>query len=280
MGSDATPITPLPRHRGQYGGISALAVLVAASAVVWWTHPRGHAPSPIAPPASAAPVAPAAAAATVAPREPTPIPARVLVTGTTTYDGKRTARVFAPVRGFVVKIHARKKTVRRGDALVTLHSPDIILAERALLAERAAFRSQADLDNARRRLARWGMPWADIARVEQTGKPRGTLTLRAAIAGTVVSPPLVPGLYVEPPRELFTVTDPKHAWVLAELPAADAPHVRAGTPATLRIGENGAPIETTVAYVYRSGVARFELARAKVPPDVPVAIELELDGAP
>lgn len=50
-------VTPLQKHHGQHGGLIALGLLVAASAVVWATHPREPDPTLAADKPVAAPTA-------------------------------------------------------------------------------------------------------------------------------------------------------------------------------------------------------------------------------
>ncbi len=272
-------ITPLKKHRGQNGVVIALVVLVASIAVVWATHPKPKPPAEtsavvkpraaIEPPASSAvvPLDPSAEPKTVAPTRG--------IAGEVTYDERVTWHTYAPVSGWLEKIAIKPgKKVRGGETLGSLYSVEVYTAEMDLVTEVKAFRSQEALDIARRKLARWAMPRPLIDKIEKTGEVSASLPFVSYRPGTVVLKPALAGMYVESGTELFTVTDPSRAWVLADV---TDPRVEVGTAAKLTFAGIAKPITAKVAHIYKTydegtRKARFDL-QVPVKPGTAVTVE-------
>ena len=269
-------ITPLKPHHGQHGGLIAFGVLVVAAAVVWWSHPTETAapPKPAAHAVAQKPTVPQLD--TTKPFETAVIAERdferhIATTGFATFDESSTAHIQVPVSGWLVQVKPTGKTVKRGEPLATLYSMDIIAAELELMAQADHFTTQEDLNHARNKLARFGIPAAQIQRVEQTRTLVGTLPIWAWGTGTVVDKHVFPGMFVDAWTEVYTISDPTRSWVVADLP--DGEDVAVGTPAKLTVAD-GKPIDAKVAYVYSTmHKVRFELAN-KLPRDAQVAVEL------
>jgi membrane fusion protein, copper/silver efflux system len=282
----APTITPLHKHRGQNGVIVALAVLVAAVVVVMTTQPKPAPQVADPPPRKLSVVAPAAAtiAPTVAPSPPmtvarTPASATITAPAVVTLDEYKTARVMAPVAGWLDKVQARQgRRVRAGETLATMYSVEVYLAELDLVAQVQQFTTQEQLDIARRRLLRWAMRPDAVRRIELTGVATKTLPLIAPKDGIIVETTALQGLYLTP-GQLFTLTDPKHVWVIASFAEGDAARIDVGTPAHVKVDGIAKPFPTKVAYIYRGvedGVrrVRFELA-AKLAPGTPATITID-----
>jgi len=290
-------ITPLQKHRGQNGAIVALFVLVAAIAVVVLTQPRAPAPEPEAvaqapkPAASTLTKAALPEVKTIATRPDEPLATlavgeldfrrRVKATGTVGFDEKLTAHVRVPVSGWLVDVKPTAAKVKRGTRFANLYSPAIVAAELELVQQVRDFRSQAELDEVRRKLLRWGMPIETIRRVEQTGQPQGKLPVWAWRDGTIVAKQAVPGLFVEPAVELYTITNPARAWIMADVPDADAERLRVGMPAKVTIKGRAKPVTANVGYIFKRSYGgekpvRFELA-GTFPRDAAAAVEVTLE---
>jgi len=155
--------------------------------------------------------------------------------------------------------------VARGDPLFSVYSPDLVTAQQELLValaragaaqssarpgERAS--SEALLDTARTKLRLFDVPEDAIARIEQEGRVLRALTVRAPRSGTVLEKMALPGMYVEPPMDLYTIADLSRVWVLADLYEYEAPFVQAGQAASFApVGAEGSSPElaATVAFV-------------------------------
>jgi len=294
-------ITELKKHPGSHGGLIAISLLAATTVAVVTSRPRASSPPTASEPASqrAAPSPGIAAAATPRPTPPVEPPKTVAVDddapliamGTTDYDDTRTSHVGVPVYGLLKKTHPRSlgRTVRSGDTLGIVYSPDVYLTSASVVEQVRNYRGQAAIDADRWRLLRWGMLPATLLRIEQTLAPQAALPLLARVTGTVVaetgSPLQVVG--ASPGLDVFTITDPAYAWVFVDVPDAAAGRLAVGTPAKLTIDGVARPITTKVAHVYRyvdEGMrkVRFDVHSPWpiIKANLPVTAEFQLHHAP
>jgi Cu(I)/Ag(I) efflux system membrane fusion protein len=155
--------------------------------------------------------------------------------------------------------------VARGDPLFSVYSPDLVTAQQELLVARArataaqgSARPEAResaaalLDTARTKLRLFDVPAEAIARIEQEGRVLRTLVVRAPRTGTVIAKMALPGMYVEPPMDLYTIADLSRVWVLADLYEYETPYVGLGQAASFApVGVEGTRLEVaaTVAFV-------------------------------
>lgn len=187
------------------------------------------------------------------------------LSGRVTWDESQTVRVFAPMGGRIARlIAAPGQTVRAGDALVAIASPDFgqtqaeltraqadyAVADKALtrardlfehgvIAEKDLQQAQADFERARAERERT----SSRARL-YGGAAGGTVdqefVLRAPIAGVVVERNANPGQEVRPDQAqpgsppLFVISDPTKLWLQLELPEAALPFIRPGVEFRLR----------------------------------------------
>lgn len=177
------------------------------------------------------------------------------------YDDNRTARVYSPINGRVTRIVAETGiTVRAGDPLLILDSPDFALAvsdsaksEADLLRKKEAYERAKQLYEAKG-LARKDLEQAeaDIRQADaemQRAKSRlknlhgdasgteGQFILRAPVAGTVSERQVNAGSEVRPDAQtpLFVITDPQHLWVLVDLPERQLSKIRVGQPVAIEV---------------------------------------------
>ncbi|MEO7328965.1 MAG: efflux RND transporter periplasmic adaptor subunit, partial [Minicystis sp.] len=151
--------------------------------------------------------------------------------GVVTLDETRSAHVHPKVRGWIdgIAVNFIGRKVRAGEALCSLYSQEVFAAELEFLAilDRAStgpiltgefaaeeVKAQQQLvGSARRRLALWDVPKAEIARLESTRTPRRTFALSAPRSGVVVAKQALDGMFVDPSVELYTLSDLSHLWV-------------------------------------------------------------------
>lgn len=137
------------------------------------------------------------------------------------------------------------RAVRKGEALATIYSPDVLRAEQELLTARkwsadppgaATAGGPADLaDDARKRLELLGVAATDIEELLRTGQPHRSITIRSPVSGTVVRKSAVAGTYVQPGSELYAVADLSTVWILAEVEEQAVGRVRLGQGARLEV---------------------------------------------
>lgn len=207
-----------------------------------------------------------------------------VVPGEVTPNEDRTARLGAPARGRVISVPVRPgDRVARGQALVTMQSPDVGMAQSEISkaeAELASRRAEAQYANAargraERLLALKAIPRqdyersvaddeharaslaqaeAELRRARATGdqlsagrEANGEVVLRAPFAGVVLARTAVPGTVVDAGAPLIVVTDASSLWLSINAPETMAALFHRG--GRLRFAVPAYPIDTFTARV-------------------------------
>jgi len=188
------------------------------------------------------------------------------VSGIVRVDETKQSHIHLKFMGFVEKVFVNfvGRTVRKGEPLLTVYSPDLLAAESELaqalaakdrvvegeFAESERQQAKALTDAARARLTLLDVPKEEIARLEKSGAPSRTLTIRSPLQGTVLSREVVDGMRVMPEMTLFVIADLRDVWVLADVFESDLASVQVGTHAVIRFAGGAAPErEGRVAFV-------------------------------
>jgi cobalt-zinc-cadmium efflux system membrane fusion protein len=177
------------------------------------------------------------------------------------YDDNRTARVFSPLAGRVIKIAAEAgNQIKAGDPLLVLDSPDFAMAEAdSLKAIADQSRKNAAYERARQLYEIKGIARKDVESAEadwhqaeaeaQRARARmknlntssatteGKFILRAPISGTITERQVSAGSEVRPDAAspLFVITDPHHLWVQVDLPERQLDKVQVGRPVSIEV---------------------------------------------
>ena len=163
--------------------------------------------------------------------------------------------------GVIREVHANLgDTVRRGEKIAALSSPEVARAKSAYLtalAEEELARTvlvreqqlveqrvsaQQDLDQARaahrmamntasmarQQLMNYGLTEADVHRLETTGSTSSRLDILAPLSGTIVDRHAVPGEVVEPGDALFSLADLSTMWLELSVPEDRVASIRVG----------------------------------------------------
>lgn len=166
----------------------------------------------------------------------------VRTVGQITYDETRVRTITAKVDGFVERlwVNATGQRVSAGEPLFSIYSPMLVSAEEELLLAKRlqrdvsagsseAQQNAADLfSSARRRLAYWDIPEADVAAIERTGEVQRTLTLHSSASGYVLEKNVVAGQKIMAGDPLYRVADLSTVWVEGEVFEQDLATVRVG----------------------------------------------------
>jgi Cu(I)/Ag(I) efflux system membrane fusion protein len=152
----------------------------------------------------------------------------VRLVGKVAYDETRYRTISAWVGGRIdtLFVDFTGTSVRKGEKLVSLYSPDLYAAQVELLNAREAQQALEQSDQelmrrtaratvvaARDRLRLWGLSDEQIDAIEQRGTASYHVTIRAPIAGVVVHKNAVEGMYVQTGTRIYTVADLSHVWV-------------------------------------------------------------------
>ncbi len=162
-------------------------------------------------------------------------------------DESRVRSVTARVSGYVEKLNASVsgQSVRQGESLLELYSPDLVSAQQELL-EALRYRdalpddsplagNAEDLvESARHRLMNWGTGETFVAGLEKTRRVERLVPISSPITGVLTRKNVVAGQSVAPGAELFQIEDLSEVWITARVYQQDLTGLRIGLPATLR----------------------------------------------
>jgi Cu(I)/Ag(I) efflux system membrane fusion protein/cobalt-zinc-cadmium efflux system membrane fusion protein len=254
-------------------------LLFAGLALMWWYNgrisQRGTAAQSLAQPATDAsnasdafaPTAAAQETAALAPVQLTPqrmqsigvklgtveykhVSDEIRATGNVDMDETRLAYIQTRFPGWVRKVYADAtyRYIRKGEALFTIYSPDLVTTEQEYLLAR---QNQQKLENsavggvsagaaslvdaARQRLAQWEVPENEISKLEATGKAITDLTFNSPVSGYITEKNILPNMYVQPETKLYTVADLSTVWVYAQVFQNDLGKVRPGEQAQITV---------------------------------------------
>jgi len=161
----------------------------------------------------------------------------IRATGSVDVDERRVAYVQTRYPGWVkdVLVNATYEFVKKGQALFTIYSPELVASEQEyLLARTNAQRvgqssiegvsSSADslMRAARDRLLQWNISDSDISKLESSGKPITDFTFASPVSGYVTERMVLPNAYVQPEMRLYTIADLASVWVNAQVFQEDA----------------------------------------------------------
>jgi len=196
------------------------------------------------------------------------IPMRKVIrtVGVVEEDETRVRHIHTKITGWIEDLYVdfTGKEVKRGERLLSIYSPELVSTqEEYLLALRARERvsgspfpevaSSGDslLRSTRRRLELWDIKESEIERLEKTGEPIKNLVLYSPISGYVLHKTALEGMYVQPGKELFSITDLSEVWVHADIYEYELPLVEVGQEAALTLSYYpGEVFRGTVDYVY------------------------------
>jgi Cu(I)/Ag(I) efflux system membrane fusion protein len=176
-----------------------------------------------------------------------PLPAVLEANGQVSFDDRRVATIISRVAGRVDELRTSQwDTVRRGEQVMSLYSPDLMTAEAEYLeatssaSQSVATGPQASLFGmpagslritanlkaaAVRKLELLGFSPADIAAIRV---PSASVWMRAPISGIIVSKNVVRGQQVNPGDQLFSLATLDQVWLTADIYEDDLSRVHVG----------------------------------------------------
>lgn len=180
------------------------------------------------------------------------------------YDERRIRTITSWTEGRIDRLHVSVtgETIRRGQVIATLYSPEIYSAQQDLIqaakqvqrlsdgtpvAKRAA---EAALESTRQRLRLLGVPDRDLRRMEEADRPFRHVPILAHASGTVIDRMLDEGAYVNPGTGIYRVADLSKIWVQLDAYERDLSYIEKGQPVSLTISAfPGERFSGTVAFI-------------------------------
>lgn len=125
-------------------------------------------------------------------------------------------------------------TVRTGQTLAVLYSPELFTAQQELL-EAIRMQQPALIAAAREKLALWKMTPRQIEAVEQTGKTSPLVEIKSNTGGIVLAKRVSAGDYVAQGAVLFDVADLSRVWAVFDAFEVDLPFLSQGDAVTFTL---------------------------------------------
>ncbi len=165
------------------------------------------------------------------------------------YDETKLAYITAWAPGRIDSLYADYTgvSVRRGDPLVQLYSPELLSAQEELLqAKQAAaklsentssvFKStiEATLEAAREKLNLLGLTPSQISEIEKSNEFSSHITINAPLGGVVVHMNAREGIYVKTGTPIYTIADLSEVWAMFDVYESDLAWLREGQEVEFR----------------------------------------------
>jgi len=171
------------------------------------------------------------------------VASEIRMVGKIQYDETRVKHITAWVPGRLDRLYVdfTGTTVRKGDHLVYLYSPELISAQAELLQAGKASRNAegttasylveataSTLQAAREKLRLLGLMPGQIEEIERSGKPMTHLTIYSPIGGVVIQKMVNEGMYVNTGMQIYAVADLSQVWVKLDAYESDLSWIRYG----------------------------------------------------
>lgn len=163
--------------------------------------------------------------------------------GSVDYDETRLAYITAYIGGRLDRLFVdyTGTTVRAGDHMAEIYSPDLLSAQQELFQARDAWErskestveglrqtSERALEATRERLRLWGLKPEQIEQIENSRQVADHVTLYSPIGGIVINKMVQVGDYMETGDRIYTIADLTHLWVKLKAYESDLPWLRYG----------------------------------------------------
>ena len=229
----------------------------------------------------------------------------LVTTGRVTFDERRVAQITAYTAGRIERLYVNftGDSVRRGEAVASIYSPDLFATQQEYLLavanrdrmRKAGFtdaRSASEdlVESTRRRLMLLGMTVAQIQQLERGGRPIFATTITSPVSGIVTRKLVVPQQYVELGSPLLEIADLSNVWVEADVYEQQLPGITIGQNVTITSpGVPGTEFRGTVSFIqpFLAGETRTARVRVEIPnpnlrlkPDMYVSVRIFGAAAP
>ncbi len=206
-------------------------------------------------------------------------PARSLVlaqpvhaVGAVALDERRLTVVSMRSEGYVedLFVDTTGQTVRKGEALFRVYSPDIqqALADLLVVSSRgqpAPVLGQSSLNGTMRRLLNLGVPEDRIQQLRESGVNPRTIDWPAPASGTIISKRIINGQRISAGDELYRIADLSQVWVIADVAEGDLADIKPGTRASVTFrAYMSEPVEGVVTFIYPEMRAETRTARVRI----------------
>ncbi|MDP6457670.1 MAG: efflux RND transporter periplasmic adaptor subunit [Candidatus Marinimicrobia bacterium] len=171
----------------------------------------------------------------------------VRLSGKVEYDETRLANITSWVPGRLERLFVDYTgiTVRKGDHLVELYSPELFSAQEELLQARrhargqeggvAARTSHTVLEATKEKLRLLGLTVDQIKEIEERGTASDRVTIYSPQSGVVIHKNAVEGMYVSTGSKIYTIADLSRVWVVLDAYESDLNRLGYGQEVTMSV---------------------------------------------
>ncbi len=237
--------------------------------------------------------------------ERAPMRRDIRAVGRVVYDETRLHDVTLKFDAWIGDLQANAvgMSVRKGQPLFSVYSPELLIAQKDLLLtlksmrqdRRAAARNGIESESrdtilveaARQRFRLMDIAPGLVRDIESSGRSRDYLPVLSPVGGTVVEKNVVAGTAMKRGDRLLRIADLARVWVEAQVYEDDLPFVREGLATTVTLTHMpGTQRQALVSYVYpyltdgsRTGRIRVELDNrdGSLKPDMYAEMRLQVD---
>ena len=174
----------------------------------------------------------------------------IYLTGRVEADERRIAEITARFGGRIDKLFVNftGQEVKRGQALASVYSPELVTAQKELF-EAAKFRDSnpSFYEAAVNKLKLWDLSDRQIQSILESGEVRYNFNVLAPQSGTVVARNVSAGDYIKEGESLFEVANLDQLWVVFDAYESDLPWIQEGD--TIRFTVQSLPGRTFTSEV-------------------------------
>ena len=171
------------------------------------------------------------------------VTAQIRMVGKVEYDETRLAYLTAWVPGRLDRLYVDYTgvSVNKGDHMVYLYSPELLIAQEELLQAIQAVQNVKDSESkiirevtagtlvaAREKLRLWGLNPEQIEEIEERKTVSDHITIYAPTSGVVIHRSGQLGMYVKTGTRIYTIADLSHVWVKLDAYESDLMWLRYG----------------------------------------------------
>jgi Cu(I)/Ag(I) efflux system membrane fusion protein len=158
---------------------------------------------------------------------------------------------YLPGRIEKLSVNYTGESVRKGQTLAVIYSPDLVTAQQELLETAKTKSSQPVLyEAAKEKLRQWKLTDKQISDIESSGVAKSDFEVYANTTGIVTARRVNNGDYISPGTVLLDVADLSHVWLLFDAYESDLPFLAKGNPITFSVqAMPGASFSGNVSFI-------------------------------
>ncbi|EMR02720.1 efflux RND transporter periplasmic adaptor subunit [Cesiribacter andamanensis] len=149
-----------------------------------------------------------------------------------------------------LQVNTTGESVRKGQVLASVYSPEILTAQQELIqATKLGSAYEGLLEAAREKLRRYRISEAQIRRIEQEGRTFDRIQIVADVSGIVTERNVALGDYVMPGQTLYQIADLSRLWVELEAYENQLSAIREGDLLQIDVPQQGKSYQAKVTFI-------------------------------